>query len=60
MLIQLLNTAMWYDFFSVFQISPGVLGKGVKMCQMATFHKTNYLGNYVGKIHCDTGVPCSE
>lgn len=42
---------MWQDIFVVCQISPRVLGKEVKMYQMAILHKTNYLGNYVGKIH---------
>lgn len=48
-----------FFFFFVVQIYPGVLGKGEEMCQMAKLHKTNYLGNFVGKMHCDTGVRCS-
>lgn len=38
---------------------PRSVWKGKKMCLMAKFHKTNYLGNFLRKMLCDTGVPCS-
>lgn len=42
----------------VFQIFPGVPGK-VRKCAKWQNSKTNYLGNFLRKMLCDTGVPCS-